>query len=118
MPQQAWLVSRELADLAGPWDERLRLNQDGEYFCRVVSTSELVKFHRQALSYYRIGNTGSISGSRSQEAVQSALLSFNCSIDRLLALETSDATKAASVQFLQSLIDWLSPEDPMIVRWL
>src|SRR6185295_3439259 len=36
MANQSWLTSRELAEAAGPWDERLSLDDDGEYFCRVL----------------------------------------------------------------------------------
>ena len=40
MQTATWLVSRELAKAAGPWDTRLHVNQDGEYFCRVLLASE------------------------------------------------------------------------------
>ena len=36
MPPATWLVSRELAEAAGPWDIRLSFDDDGEYFCRAV----------------------------------------------------------------------------------
>jgi hypothetical protein len=35
------LVSRELREIAGSWDERLSLDDDGEYFCRVVAAEEI-----------------------------------------------------------------------------
>ncbi len=31
-----WLVSRELTEAAGPWDPRLLVDDDGEYFARVI----------------------------------------------------------------------------------
>ena len=34
MQNATWLVSRELAEAAGPWDTRLHYDQDGEYFAR------------------------------------------------------------------------------------
>jgi glycosyltransferase involved in cell wall biosynthesis len=48
-----WLISRALAEKAGPWDERLSLNDDGEYISRVVAASENVKFVNTAICYYR-----------------------------------------------------------------
>jgi hypothetical protein len=33
------LVSRELAEAAGPWDTNLLGDDDGEYFCRVLLAS-------------------------------------------------------------------------------
>src|SRR2546426_361681 len=44
MNPAAWLVSRRLTELAGPWDERLSPSgsDDGEYMCRLVARSEMV----------------------------------------------------------------------------
>ncbi len=39
MTNTTWLVSRELTQAAGPWDTRLSLDDDGEYFSRVVLAS-------------------------------------------------------------------------------
>ncbi|MDE3084845.1 MAG: glycosyltransferase family 2 protein, partial [Verrucomicrobiota bacterium] len=39
MHPSAWLVPHAVADRAGPWDEALTLNDDGEYFCRVLLAS-------------------------------------------------------------------------------
>ena len=36
MHPSAWLVPRAVAERAGPWNETLTLNDDGEYFCRVL----------------------------------------------------------------------------------
>ena len=49
----AWLLSRRLAQKAEAWDERLSLNDDGEYFCRVVLASKQVSFVALAACYYR-----------------------------------------------------------------
>ncbi len=42
MPPISWLVSRKLTEMAGPWDQRLSQDDDGEYFCRVVCASKEV----------------------------------------------------------------------------
>jgi glycosyltransferase involved in cell wall biosynthesis len=44
MQNATWLVSRELAEAAGPWDTRFHFDQDGEYFCRVLLASEGTRF--------------------------------------------------------------------------
>ena len=36
MQNATWLVSREITDVAGPWDTSLHYDQDGEYFARVL----------------------------------------------------------------------------------
>ena len=53
MQTASWLVSRELTEAAGPWDERLLSDDDGEYFCRVLLGSDGVKFTPEAKAYYR-----------------------------------------------------------------
>src|SRR5208283_2963024 len=44
MSIESWLVSRKLTEMAGPWDERLSMDDDGEYFRRVVTSSEQIIF--------------------------------------------------------------------------
>src|SRR6266850_571262 len=44
MQTATWLVSRELATAAGPWDTRLLSDDDGEYFCRVIRGSDAIRF--------------------------------------------------------------------------
>ena len=112
----AWLVSRKLTELAGPWDERIMLNQDGEYFCRVVATSEMVKFSPKALSYHRIGNLYSISGNKkSKKTLESLNLAVNLCIDYLLKLENSETTRKASINCLQKIINTLYQNDSSII---
>ena len=48
-----WLGSRELMNQAGPWDESLRVNQDGEFFCRVIAQSDAVLFDDSVEVFYR-----------------------------------------------------------------
>ncbi len=61
MQPGSWLVSRELTEAAGPWDERLSFDDDGEYFCRVLLKSDGVKFISGARVFYRTGGSSSLS---------------------------------------------------------
>jgi len=112
----AWLVSRKLTELAGPWDERLMLNQDGEYFCRVVASSELVKFHPKARSYYRQGNLSSISSIRAGKSLESLNFSKTLCVDLLLNLEDSDVTREACINYLQRSIFFPASFDSPIIE--
>ena len=49
----AWLTPRTLIEKAGTWDESLSKDQDGEFFCRVVSKSEGVCYESEVINYYR-----------------------------------------------------------------
>ena len=105
MTPAVWLVSRSLTDRAGPWDERLTLDDDGEYFARLVSKSSGVKCVPQARIYYRRGNVKSLSRSASDRAYESLLMSLQLCIDHLLVLEDGARTRAASVRLLQTWVD-------------
>jgi glycosyltransferase involved in cell wall biosynthesis len=113
-PPHAWLVSRRLTQRAGPWSERLSLNDDGEYFCRVVSVSERVKFHSQARCFYRIGNPRSLSHVRSQKALHSLLLSVNLSLDHLFKLDQTPQAREAALAFLQYNSNLLQDKDSQV----
>ncbi len=51
MQTATWLVSREVSEVAGPWNSQLLGDDDGEYFCRVLLKSVGVKFVPEAKVY-------------------------------------------------------------------
>jgi len=112
----AWFVSRKLTEMAGVWDERLSLNDDGEYFCRVVAASELVEFHPQARTYYRSGNLSSLSNMRTEKHLESLNLSYNLCVDHLLKLENSEVTREASRIFLQNFVSKIQIDKSYLVK--
>src|ERR1035437_7664048 len=96
----AWLVPRNVADRAGPWDERLSLNDDGEYFARVVLASAGIVFTPDpAAAYYRSGIGGSLSQRRSPRALASLALSVELVAAHLAAAEDSDRTRQALADY-------------------
>ncbi len=115
MSPAVWLVSRRLTQLAGPWDERLTLDDDGEYFSRVAAASHRIHFVGHACSYYRRANVHSLSRGTSDRACESLLLSLRLCIAHLRSLEDSERTRTAGVQLLQSwtdLSDCFGPDNP------
>src|SRR6516164_3179402 len=61
MQTATWLTSRELAEAAGSWDTRLLVDDDGEYFCRVLLASEGTRFVPEAKVYYRVTPSSRVS---------------------------------------------------------
>lgn len=55
-----WLTPRQLIEQAGKWDETIVMNDDGEYFFRVLLKSKGVKFADNAYLFYRRDVTTSI----------------------------------------------------------
>jgi len=63
-----WLIPTSVVQAAGPWHTGLSLNDDAEYFTRILLASERVLFCAGARCYYRSGLIGSLSGRRTQDA--------------------------------------------------
>jgi len=116
MNTATWLVSRELTEASGPWNEQLSLDDDGEYFSRVVAASECVKFVENSIVYYRQSNIGSLSRTVSEKACISMYLSLYLCISHLRNLEDSDRTRAACVSFLQGRLNYFYPEREDLLR--
>lgn len=112
MHPAAWLVPRHIAEQAGHWNESLSLDDDGEYFCRVVLVSQGVKFCRGAKTYYRSGNSSSLSGSKSRKAWESAFRSLELGTNHLLAREDSPRTRRTCATQFQRFIYEVYPDVP------
>jgi len=116
MPPAAWLTPRDLIEAAGAWDERLTLNDDGEYFCRVLLAATGVEFCPDANSFYRSNLAGSLSTRRTDAAWQSAFLSHELCARHLLAREDSPRTGRACADLFQRLAFAMYPDCPALVR--
>jgi len=116
MNPAVWIVSRKLTDIAGPWDERLTLDDDGEYFSRLIAASDRIQFVKQSRSYYRQGNTRSLSRATSDRACKSLYLSMSLNISRLISLENSQRTRSACLKLLQRWLIYFYPEQSVILE--
>jgi glycosyltransferase involved in cell wall biosynthesis len=117
MANQSWLTSRELTEAAGPWDERLSLDDDGEYFCRVLLAGGGVKFVPGAKSFYRISGTGGLSNvDQSDKKLESLWLSMQLHIRYLRSLEDSERTRAAGVAYLGNWLNYFYPTRPDLIE--
>jgi glycosyltransferase involved in cell wall biosynthesis len=113
-----WLVSRKLTDQAGLWDQRLTLDDDGEYFSRVISASQQVKFVAAAKSFYRQANQKSISKTVNHSSCLSLLRAYRLAIGRFLALEDSETTREAVLRHLQANLIYFYPEEEQLIEEL
>jgi glycosyltransferase involved in cell wall biosynthesis len=111
----AWLVSRELTEAAGPWSDIGSPDDDGEYFCRVAVASSRIKFVEQARSYYRQGVGSGLHIASSAKSVNALFQSKVKCIRHLLALEDSPRTRAAAIQLLQEWMPYFYPEHQNVV---
>jgi glycosyltransferase involved in cell wall biosynthesis len=116
MQPASWLVSRELTLAAGPWDTRLSLDDDGEYFCRVIRASRGIRFVPGAKSFYRLSGTGSLSNvDQSDKKLESLWLSMQLHVGYLRGLEDSPRTRAACLVYLGNWLPFFDPGRPDII---
>jgi glycosyltransferase involved in cell wall biosynthesis len=119
MQPATWLVSREITEAAGPWDVRLSLDDDGEYFCRVLLASEGVHFVSDARTYYRQSGFGSLSMvGRSNKKLESLYLSMQAHIRYLQSLEESPRVRAACLRYLNTWFAYFYPDRMDLVQQL
>jgi glycosyltransferase involved in cell wall biosynthesis len=103
MQNATWLVSRQLAQAAGPWDDNLQYDQDGEFFARVLLASEGTRFVPETGIFYRAAGTSSISHIGTSHAKRESLLrSMKAHILYLRSLEESDRVRKACLTYLQN----------------
>ena len=110
MQTGTWLVSRELTEAAGPWDTRLLVDDDGEYFCRILLASEGTRFVPQANVYYRAtANSLSYIGHASNK-LDAQWISMRAHVGYLRSLEDSQRTREVCVKYLQDWLTFFYPE--------
>ncbi len=98
-----WLMHRDLLARVGEWNEKLTLNDDGEYFFRVVGQSTGVYFCSQGAVFYR-NTPQSLSKQVSQKAIESQLLATKVMTQVVTELENSKRAKSACVNFYMQYI--------------
>jgi hypothetical protein len=119
MQNATWLISRELAEAAGPWNEALRYDQDGEYFTRVIAGSDGVRFVPEGRVFYRTGSTGRISYiGGSDEKKDSLVISMKAHVRCIRSLEDSARVRSACMQYLQNWSEHFYPDRTDILNEL
>jgi len=119
MQTSTWLVSRELTQAAGPWDTRISLDDDGEYFCRVLLASSGVRFVPGASVFYRAsGPTRMSNVDMSNKKLESQFLSMQLHVQYLRSLEDSERVRQACRYYLQTWLPYFVPERMDLVAQL
>ena len=117
MAIESWLVSRELAESAGLWNTGLSMDDDGEYFSRIILAADRVRFVSEAKSYVRRGTSGSLSKNLlSKDKIDSQFESIGLQISHLRMLEDSPRVRSACLRYLQCWFSHFYPEHAEIVN--
>lgn len=115
----SWLVSRELTQAAGRWDLRLLGDDDGEYFSRVITKCDGIRFIPESKIFYRQVPSNRLSHvGLSNSKLDAHFLAMQLQIQNIRSLEDSTRVNAACLKFLQRYMIYFYPERPDIVRQL
>ena len=101
-PCHAYLVSRDLIDKAGLWDETLLVNQDGEFFTRILIHAKEVLHPERGMVYYRTPQTEGVSNFQNREKMESSIQSWKRIEDHL-----RQAAPEADFPFLEHARNYL-----------
>ena len=99
-----WMIPRQVLERSGGWDESLSLDNDFEFFARVLCQSDEVLFTTGATLYYRSGVAGSLSGQTNRKAVESAYHSLLKGTGQLLDRRNDHAAKRSCANVIQNFI--------------
>ncbi len=111
MQTATWLTSRELTEAAGPWNDSMASDDDGEYFCRVILASDGIRFADSAKVYYRTVGTMRLSYiGKSAKKMEAMWHSMQMHIGYLRSLEESQRVRTACRTYLQNWMGVFYPE--------
>ena len=109
-----WLTPRGLIEKAGPWDESLSVDDDGEYFARVILAADRILAVPNSICYYRKFRGGSnLSASGCHD---SAMRSAQMKCTSLLSHSKSSRAHLAVRRLISREIVQAYPQFPEIVR--
>ena len=105
-----FLIPRTLIDKAGPWNEKLTLTDDFEYFCRLFCITKQILFTSQASLHYRSGISGSLSAQKTQKARESECNSILLGTGHILKHRKDSQANLSCANACQYLIYDLYPK--------
>jgi PST family polysaccharide transporter len=103
MQTSTWLVSRKLTEAAGPWATSLSVDDDAEYFSRVLLASDGIRFVPDAKVYYRYSGVRGLNYiGQSDRKLDSFWRSIQLHIGYLRSLDDSERARDSCVEYLQT----------------
>jgi glycosyltransferase involved in cell wall biosynthesis len=111
-----WLIPMKIVRASGPWAEELTLNNDAEYFTRVLLASERILFCPGARCRYRSGLPSSLSGRKSPQAWASQFRVIELCEAYVRAREDSERVRRGFALSWQHLAHAACPYHPALAR--
>lgn len=111
----AWFGERDLFQATSGWDESLQVNQDGEYFARVIQQASRVHFTGATEVYYRRG-LGESTSTFTPEKADSLFRSTESMVRTALHLEDSERMQQMAANRWQHFIYTTYPNRPDLIQ--
>ena len=93
MADSSYLVSRELIEKVGLWNETLCINQDGDFFLRIILNCSKIIFDSSSKVYYRKPGLTNVSQQKSYLASESLLESYRLAEKEMISKEDSERVR-------------------------
>jgi glycosyltransferase involved in cell wall biosynthesis len=91
----SWLTPRHIIEKAGPWNEGLSVDDDGEYFCRVILNSKGV-IKSAGTSYYRkYKHQKSLSAKKNSDSINQQLKAIDLKYANVKSLASNPSINKA-----------------------
>jgi hypothetical protein len=97
-----WLIPRKVLLKSGLWNNQLTLNNDFDFFIRVLLASRKVLFSEDSILYYRSGIVNSLSKRNDRESFLSGINSNLLGTSFILQFENSQRTRNACIKNLET----------------
>lgn len=110
-----WLIPRSILENSGLWNEELSLINDFEFFIRVFTHANEIRYAPNAILYYRSGLDNSLSGLRSLKGATSAYHSIELGTTHLFEMENSPRIRKIAADCFQSFIYDYYPLYPNLI---
>jgi glycosyltransferase involved in cell wall biosynthesis len=94
-----WLTPRHIIKKAGNWNEELTLNDDGEFFFRVIANTKIVSYCPSAVVFYRLPVAG-LSSLRDVKASESYIRTMIKARDQIFQYKMNYRAKIAYAKTL------------------
>ena len=111
-----WLIPMTIVREAGPWREDLTLNNDAEYFTRVLLVAHRVLFCKDARCRYRSGISGSLSGRKTVAHWASQEKVIELCQQRVLARDDGELARRGFSMSWQHIAYDCYPYDPALAE--
>ncbi|HTD40649.1 MAG TPA: glycosyltransferase family A protein [Mucilaginibacter sp.] len=119
VPVHSWLTPVGLIKKAGKWDETLTVNDDGEFFCRVVLASAGILPVTETLCYYRKytgKKSASLSGRKDIKSLESHYHSLMLIKDHLTKSKEDRRINKVTAANLKLLLMQVYPKYKMLAK--